>query len=117
MFFLSNLSKSGYIQIKTDRDAIAQKIEQNQVLLDEIDAVLPFLESLYEPNITIKFNNLTNLFIASTTIKFNNQTIKIQEKLGGKMDFQDIHDSKLIELANRKINNRIKNQFPLHFQD
>ena len=117
MFVLTNLSKSGYLQIKSDRELLSKKIQQNQSLLDEIDLALPFLKSIYEPKISIQFRDQIQQYIASTKIIFNGENINIEEKLGSKTDFNGKDDSALIEKAEVQINNRIKNQFPLHFQD
>ena len=55
MFVLTDLTKSGFQQIRNDRKLIAAKIKHYQALMDEFDAVIPFLEAIYEPNINIDF--------------------------------------------------------------
>lgn len=117
MFFLTNLSESGYYQIKNDRELLAKKIQQNQSLLEEIDLALPFLESIYEPKISIQFIEQIQQYTASTSIIFNGVKINLEERLGAKTEFIGDNDSKLIEKAEVVIKNRIKTQFPLHFQD
>lgn len=117
MFVLNNLTQDGYFQIKKDKEELLKRIQQYQSLVDEFDLALPFLEAIYEPKITIEFNEKIQFYVAKTSIPYNDGKISISEKLGGKLGFTGIEDPKLIERAHNKVMNNIKKQFPLHFQD
>lgn len=117
MFVLNNLTQDGYFQIKKDKEELLKRIQQYQTLVDEFDLALPFLEAIYEPKITIEFNEKIQHYVAKTSIPYNDGKISISDKLGGKMEFVGDSDPKLIERAERKIKSKIRKQFPIHFQD
>ena len=85
MFVLNNLTKAGYLQIKKDKEELSKRIQQYQTLVDEFDLALPFLEAIYEPKITIEFNDKIAFYVAKTSIPFNGKDLLISDKLGGKM--------------------------------
>lgn len=116
MIVLTDLTHDGFLQIKKDREQLSCKILQYQAIIDEFDLALPFLSAIYEPKITIEFNENINHYIAKTTIPFNGDKISISEKLGGKLKFDGVQDPNLIQKANDKIMNNIRRQFPLHFE-
>jgi hypothetical protein len=117
MFVLNNLTQVGYLQIKKDKEELLKKIQQYQTLVDEFDLALPFLEAIYEPKITIEFNEKISFYVAKTSIPFNGKNLLISEKLGGKIEFSGENDPTLIERAERKIKSKIRKQFPLHFEE
>ena len=119
MFLLSDLTKTGYLQIKKDRESLLERINQLQLLVNEMDLALPFLSAIYEPVIKITRNEKDGFFYARTTIPAVNKREKLLIKLSvGKISQYKYgeKDPKLIERANQVISDYIKNSFPLHFK-
>ena len=115
MFLLTDLTEAGFHQIRNDRNALAEKIKQYQVIVDEFDTVLPFLEALYEPKIELSFKENIGHYIASTSIPYQGKSIHLSCKLGTKDDFTEIDNPKLLDKAKSKIQIEIARKFPLHF--
>lgn len=55
---LSNLSETGYLQLKKDRESILNKIKELESILIHFDFTLESLEGIYNPHVEIyKVNN------------------------------------------------------------
>ena len=117
MFLLTDLTETGYLQIKKDRELLVEKMNGLQVLIDEIDLALPFLQSIYEPVFKISKYDRIGFYLARTTIPFNNgEKLRIVVKVGTIDRYKMLDDPALIRDAKRKIVEKIKQEFPLHFK-
>lgn len=114
MFLFTDLSRAGYLQIKEDRDILLNKIQQYQSLIDEFNLAIPFLESIYDP----KFNCYKRMdhYEAVTAIPFNSEKIKIAVRIKDD-NFSGNEDPKLLDVAEKLIKEKIKEQFPNHFKN
>ncbi len=115
MFLLTDLTEAGFHQIRNDRNALAEKIKQYQVIVDEFDTVLPFLEALYEPKIELSFKENIGHYVAKVSIPYQGKRIHLNCKLGMKSSFSGLDDPKLLDKAKSKIQIEIARKFPLHF--
>ncbi len=117
MFLLKDLTEEGFRQIRNDRDELVKKIEQYQIILDEFNSVLPFLESIYEPQIEISFKENIQFYVAKASVHYQGETIHFNSKLGDKEMFDGMDDPKLMDKAKLEIRKELERQFPLHFSD
>jgi hypothetical protein len=118
MFLLKNLTRTGYDQIKKDRDELINKIEAIIILVSEIELALPYLESIFEPKIKIYVTKPQGVYRVSCNIIPNDGVrIRLDVKVATLADYDDINDPKLILLAQQKIKKKIKSSFPQHFKD
>jgi len=117
MFLLTDLTETGYLQIKKDRELLVEKMNGLQVLIDEIDLALPFLHSIYEPEFKIARDERVGFYLAKTTIPFNKGgKLRIVVKVGTIDRYKMLDDPALIRDAKKKIEEKIKQEFPLHFK-
>jgi hypothetical protein len=119
MFLLSDLTEKGYLQIKKDRELLIGRISQLQGLVDEMDLALPFLKSIYEPEIKIKSNEKDGFFYAWSVIpaSANNEKLVIKLRIGKISDYKyGEKDPSLVERGNELVRQYIRNSFPLHFK-
>lgn len=118
MFLLKNLTRTGYDQIKKDRDELLNKIEAIKILVSEIELALPYLESIFEPKIRIFVLRFEPVYRVSCNIIPNDGVrIRLVASVAPLADYDDINDPKLIQLAQQKIKEKIKSTFPQHFKD
>ena len=118
MFLLTDLSKVGYEQIKKDRQALTDKVKQLEILIEEIDLALPYLESIYDPKIRISKDERRGVFVAWTSIPFNETRLRITVTLGKIEKYpKGIESIELIDLSRNMINAKIREEFPQHFRD
>jgi hypothetical protein len=117
MFLLTDLTKIGYLQIKKDRDLLVEKMKGIQTLVEEIDLALPFLQSIYEPEIKIAKNDRIGFYTASCRIPYNQDFVKVYIKVAPITKYKMKDDPALIEEAHNKVMKRIKAHFPNHFKD
>jgi hypothetical protein len=119
MFLLTDLTEKGYLQIKKDREALSERINQIQLLINEMDLALPFLRAIYEPEVKIEKNENHGVFYARATIPASANSEKLLIKLNiGKITSYKYgeKDPKLIERANEVVRGYIRDSFPLHFK-
>jgi len=120
MFLLTDLTETGYLQIKKDRALLVDKIQGLQTLVEEIDLALPFLESIYEPNVKISRDEKSGFFFARATVPANTkggEKLLIKVMIGKITDYNyGEKDPQLIERANNAVKQHIRNSFPLHFK-
>ncbi len=118
MFLLTDLSKVGYEQIKKDRQALTDKVKQLEILIEEIDLALPYLEAIYDPKIRISKDERRGVFVAWTSIPFNETRLKITVNLGKIEKYpKGIESIELVDLSRKMINAKIREEFPQHFRD
>jgi hypothetical protein len=117
MFLLTDLTRTGYLQIKKDRDLLVDKIKGIQTLVDEIDLAIPFLQSIYEPEIKVVKNERLGFYTASCKIPYNQDFVRINIKVAPVSKYKMKDDPALITEAHKKIMDRIRAQFPTHFKD
>ena len=117
MFLLTDLTKTGYFQIKKDRDLLVEKMKGIQTLVEEIDLALPFLQAIYEPEIKIVKNDKLGFYTASCRIPYNDGYIRINIKVAPISRYKMKEDPALLKEANRKVMDKIKSHFPEHFKD
>lgn len=114
MFLLTELTKTGYLQIKNDREILLNKIQQYQSMVDEFDLALPFLEAIYEPK--VKCFKRMDSYEGIAFVPFNSEQIKIRVRI--KDDYYSGNeDPKLLDVAETLIKEKIKEQFPNHFKN
>jgi hypothetical protein len=118
MFLLTDLTLEGYIQIKKDREIIARKVKELNSIIYELDLALPFLTAIYEPKIIIR-KILDKTYQALTIIPYNGEKIRISVVLSEyeSSRFVDDEDPELMELLEKLIKAKIKQNFPDNFKD
>ena len=116
MFLLTDLSEEGYLQIKKDKGLLERKIQEYQSLINEFDLALPFLSAIYEPKIIVR-KILDKRYEGLTFIPFNGEKNRIRVQLNNEQSsrFIDNEDPELMELLEKMIKAKIKEQFPTHF--
>jgi hypothetical protein len=117
MSFGMNLSKEGFLILKKDRQEIKNQIDELNSVLYEFDYVYPFLESIYEPKVSIHENN--GIYFGSFPIHYPTLEKPIIEEfeIGKVSDFNSFGKPSHIEEANKMMMNIIKGKFPLHDSD
>ena len=117
MFLLSDLTEKGYLHIKNERKDIVKKIEQLQTLLEEFDLALPYLDSIFQPKITISKAIGHSQYIARTSIPFpNKETLRLTVKVCSLDKYEEVSDPKLLDEAQKIMREKIKGEFPQHFK-
>jgi hypothetical protein len=117
MFLLTDLTEKGYLHIKSERQDIVKKIEQLQSLLDEFDLALPYLDSIFQPKITISKGLGLSQYMASTSISFpNNETLRLTVKVCSLDKYKEATDPQLLDEAQKMMREKIKGEFPQHFK-
>jgi hypothetical protein len=117
MFLLTDLTKTGYFQIKKDRDLLVEKMKGIQALVEEIDLALPFLQAIYEPEIKIGKNDRLGFYVAGCRIPYNQDFVKVFIKVAPISKYKMKDDPALIEEAHKKVMDKIKSRFPNHFKE
>jgi hypothetical protein len=117
MFLLTDLTKTGYLQIKKDRDLLVEKMKGIQTLVEEIDLALPFLQSIYEPEIKVSKHENIGFYTARCKIPYNQNFIRIEVRVAPISKFKMKDDPALMKEAQDKVMKRIKAHFPNHFKD
>jgi hypothetical protein len=117
MFLLTDLTKTGYLQIKKDRDLLVEKMKGIQALVEEIDLALPFLQSIYEPQVKVFKNENIGFYSASVKIPYNQDFVRINIKVAPVSKYKMKDDPALMKEAHKKIMDRIRAKFPNHFKD
>ena len=108
---LSNLSESGYFQLKKDRDSISNKINELESILMNFDLALESLECIYNPQ--VKIFNVEDVFWGRIVLKHPDL---IEDKLIEFIIGDSNSDPASIEiLSKQKAREEIKKIFPLYF--
>ncbi len=112
-----NLSKEGFSILKKDRQEIMKQIEELNNVLYEFDYVYPFLESIYEPKVSIREDN--GIYFGSFPIHYPTLEEPIIEEfeIGKVSDFNTNGNPSHHDEANKIMLKIIKGKFPLHFSD
>ncbi|MEY5000401.1 MAG: hypothetical protein RLZZ211_437 [Bacteroidota bacterium] len=112
-----NLSKEGFSILKKDRQEIMKQIEELNNVLYEFDYVYPFLESIFEPKVSIRKDN--GIYFGSFPIHYPTLEEPIIEEfeIGKVSDFNTNGNPSHHDEANKIMLKIIKGKFPLHFSD
>jgi len=120
MFVLTDLSYEGYLQIKKDKELLMKKIQQHQALVDEFNLAIPFLEAIYEPKIKFSFGGSDNQILnAYAYIPMNDgKKRSIRVTVGKSKDYPlGEKDFNAQKRGRDLIKDKIKMEFPLHFEE
>jgi hypothetical protein len=115
MILLTDLTKSGYLKMKSDREILEKKIFNIQTIIDEFDLALPFLESIYEPKVSIFYQDNIGFYVATVVVPYQGEDLNIVCKVGTKTQFDGDEDPNLLKKAHSMIEGKITEMFPLHF--
>ena len=121
MGLLISLNQTGYDNLKSDRQAVLEKIEELKFVLKELEPAYQHLKHFYEPKVKIfkfeqrdgkeVFKGKINIFLPGKqmrrTITFTIDDVDYYED--GKYDW-------LIEKANEMARETLKKKFPTYFE-
>lgn len=119
-----NLSNTGFFQLKEDREKLKERIkiltsevEELEKILSEYDDLYERIQSLYEPEISIrKEPSNPNVFTGTIKISYPKNG-RYKFSIGKISEFSGINDPKLKILAQKKANEKLKSEFPTFFND
>jgi len=119
MLLLNNISEFGFEKLKKDRELVISEIKQLQVLLDQINLAFPYLSSVFDPEISVRYSNYRKYYFCYCEINHPNEFSKkrITASLGKESEYNNINDPKLLIDAEIKIKGKIKKLYPEMFAE
>jgi hypothetical protein len=119
MLLLSNLNESGYNQLKKDRDILIKEIEELNSILSQFDLAYPFLSSIFEPKLKIKYDKSKDRYSCYFKIEHPNfgLPIFISVTLGNSKRYNGIKDPQLLIDGSTRARKKIQKLFPEMFED
>ncbi len=119
MLLLNNLNERGYNQLKKDRDILIKEIEQLNSILSQFDLAYPFLSSIFEPEIEIKYHKTNDIYAGYFKIEHPNFDIPIFKSvtLGSSKRYNGIKDPQLLIDGRTRARKMIQKLFPEMFED
>lgn len=119
MLLLNNLNEKGYNQLKKDRDILIKQIEELNSILSQFDLGFPFLSSIFEPEITINYNQYRDVYVGSFQIEHPNFDKPILESvlIGDSQRYKGIEDPQLLVDGRAMARLEIQKLFPEMFED
>jgi hypothetical protein len=130
MSLLINLNLSGFHQIRDDRSKIQEKIkdltgdivniqneiDQLKIMLGEFNYAYERLKDFYEPKIIIKRLKYFKGDYYQARCKFQYPvSSELKVNLGKVSDYKSDKDKSLVMLAEKKMHELIRKEFPLYF--
>ena len=77
MLLLNNLNEVGFQKLKEDREVLLNEINHLQSILSQFDLAYPFLSSIFEPEVEIKYHKTKDLYVGYFRIEHPNFNIPI----------------------------------------
>ena len=119
MLLLNNLNERGYYQLKKDRDILIKEIEQLNSILSQFDLAYPFLSSIFEPKLKIKYDKSKDHYSCYFKIEHPNFGLPIFKSitLGNSQRYNGIKDPHVLIDGTTKARKTIQKLFPEMFED
>jgi len=119
MLLLNNLNERGYNQLKKDRDILIKEIDQLNSILSQFDLAYPFLSSIFEPEVKIKYDKSKDRYSGYFKIEHPNFDIRKFNSvfLGDSKRYKGIEDPQLIIDGKMRARKKIHKLFPEMFED
>lgn len=113
---LTDLTKSGYLLLKKDRAELINQITELNSLLEDFDFAFPFLESIFEPKTNLIKKD--DMYFGQISVIYPTapQPILLEFEIGKISDYEDPNSTKLKEDLDRKAELKLKEKFPLHYE-
>jgi hypothetical protein len=119
MLLLNNLNEYGFQKLKEDRAVLLNEIKHLQSILSQFDLAYPFLSSIFEPEVKIKYDKTKDRYSGYFKIEHPNfETRKFNSFfLGDSKQYQGIDDPQLIIEGKIRARKKIQKLFPEMFED
>lgn len=119
MLLLNNLNETGFLKLKEDRRNLIEEIKHLQSILNQFDLAYPFLSSIFEPEVKIKYNKSNDRYIGLFKVKHPNfdEPISDYVLLGYSKQYKGIEDPQLLIDGAKKTRKKIQNLFPEMFDN
>ena len=119
MLLLNNLNEKGFLKLKEDREILMKEIKHLQEILSQFDLAYPFLSSIFEPEVTITYNQHRDQYIGSFQIEHPNFDKPIFESIliGESQRYKGIEDPQLLVDGRELALIEIQKLFPDMFED
>ncbi len=112
---LTDLTKTGFLTLKKDRAELIDQISELQSLLDDIDFLYPFLESLFEPKVNLIKEDGKYYGTIDITYPTAPKPVHLKFEIGDISNYTDLNISNLQNDLDRLAEIKLKEKFPLHF--
>lgn len=121
MGLLISLNQTGYDNLKSDREAVIEKIEELQLVLNELEPAYQHLKHFYEPKVKIfKFEQRDGKEVFKGRIDMFLPDKVTRRRITFTIDYIDYYkgetDERLIEKANEMARKTLKERFPTYFE-
>jgi len=113
---LTDLTKSGYLLLKKDRSELIKQIDELKSLLEDFDFAYPFLESIFEPKTTLISKGDSYFGQISVIYPTAPAPVLLEFEIGKISEYEDSNSTKLQEDLEKKADLKLKEKFPLHFE-
>ena len=119
MLLLNNLNEYGFQKLKEDRAVLLNEIKHLQSILSQFDLAYPFLSSIFEPEVKIKYDKTKDRYSGYFKIEHPNfETRKFNSFfLGDSKQYQGIDDPQLIIEGKIRARKKIQKLFPEMLED
>jgi hypothetical protein len=119
MLLLNNLNEAGFKKLKEDREVLLKEINHLQSILSQFDLAYPFLSSIFEPEVKIKYDKSKDSYSGYFKLKHPNFDKPIFEsfRLGDSNRYKGIEDPQLIIDGKMRARKKIQKLFPEMFED
>jgi hypothetical protein len=119
MLLLNNLNEVGFQKLKEDREVLLNEINHLQSILSQFDLAYPFLSSIFEPEVEIKYHKTKDLYVGYFRIEHPNFNIPIFKSvsLGSSKRYNGIKDPQLLIEGRTRARKMIEKLFPEMFED
>jgi hypothetical protein len=119
MLLLNNLNEAGFQKLKEDREVLLNEIKHLQSILTQFDLAYPFLSSIFEPEVKIKYDKSKDRYSGYFKIEHPNlETRKFNSFfLGDSKRYKGIEDPQLIIDGKMRARKKIQKLFPEMFED
>jgi len=119
MLLLNNLNEAGFQKLKEDREVLLNEIKHLQSILSQFDLAYPFLSSIFEPEVKIKYDKSKDTYSGYFKLEHPNFDKPFFEsvRLGDSKRYKGIKDPQLIIDGAIRARKKIQKLFPEMFED
>ena len=119
MLLLNNLNEAGFKKLKEDREVLIKEIDHLQAILIQFDLAYPFLCSIFEPQVKIKFNKSKDRYSGYFKLEHPNLDKPVFQSfhLGDSKRYKGLEDPQLMIDSLVRARKKIQKLFPEMFED
>lgn len=119
MLLLNNLNEAGFQKLKEDREFLLKEINHLQSILSQFDLAYPFLSSIFEPEVKIKYDKSKDRYSGYFKLEHPNYDKPLYKSvlLGDSKRYEGIKDPQLIIDGAVRARRKIQKLFPEMFED